>query len=708
LAISPDGSTLYVANSGTGSISVIDLASGSVSPTPITLGVGTQPQGLALTPDGNTLYAADSGTGDISVIDLAANPPTVSTVSTGAGSDPVAIAVTPDQAPVASVQVSPGAAGALTTLDASPSTVAFGTIATYAWNFGDGTSTITSTPTTTHTYATAGTYAASVTETSSGGTSSTTVYDGQQMLRNGGPSSSASFAVTVPPAPPPPPTSPIFSLPPPSARPPTPTPTPTPTPSPAPAPAPTPIHPLTLPQNLAAPIPTPTPSPDKSDTLHAVPPSGTPGLAVSLGDRHLTSTCKPDHTIYVFFDDQLVTQAQATGDTFEDTDVIVPGDAATGRHQFELSCTDVDPWLASVRFEVTQAVDHPMGWITSLPHPGNLIVGPSTWAKAAGISAGLLALILVYLLGFPAEWFNDTYNANEARMMAAARRRFPKLLAVRTADAQRAPRLRRAAKGLALFVVFVAIGALIQSFLDPRFGINRSSLWLFLGWCGGVAVVTLGFQMPALVLGVRTSHRLGLRVLIGSIVVAALCVVVSRLLHLEPGYCYGLIAVFAFRPVLPEKLSGPLGAVSALFVLVVSLAAWIAWIPVQNTVSHATHPTPAWLILEATLGVVFLLGIESVTFGMLPLPFLPGRDVAKWNRWVWAAVFLLGLVAFVWTLLQPGSGYAEEVQHIDLLPVVITCAAFAGGTVAFMAYFRFRHDKTRTKGGPPAEVGLAG
>ena len=49
----------------------------------------------------------------------------------------------------------------------------YGTIASYAWNFGDGTTAVTSTPTTTHEYAGPGTFTARVTLTSSGGTSTT-------------------------------------------------------------------------------------------------------------------------------------------------------------------------------------------------------------------------------------------------------------------------------------------------------------------------------------------------------------------------------------------------------------------------------------------------------------------------------------------------------------------------------------------------------
>jgi YVTN family beta-propeller protein len=136
----------------------------------------------AITPDGSEGYLTDSAANTVTPFDA-------STLTLGTpipvGTDPWAIAITPDQAPVARLSVKAQPIGTPTTFDASASTVTFGTIASYAWDFGDGTTATTTTPTTTHTY-TSGSYTASVTETSSGGTSTAVVFTGQTAMRNGG------------------------------------------------------------------------------------------------------------------------------------------------------------------------------------------------------------------------------------------------------------------------------------------------------------------------------------------------------------------------------------------------------------------------------------------------------------------------------------------------------------------------------------------
>ena len=84
---------------------------------------------------------------------------------------PESIAVTPDQAPVASFSAVAGFAGAVSTFDASASTVVYGSISRYAWSFGDGGSAVSSSPVVSHVYAAPGTYTVTLTETDSAGTS---------------------------------------------------------------------------------------------------------------------------------------------------------------------------------------------------------------------------------------------------------------------------------------------------------------------------------------------------------------------------------------------------------------------------------------------------------------------------------------------------------------------------------------------------------
>ncbi|GAA2790544.1 beta-propeller fold lactonase family protein [Mycolicibacterium pallens] len=65
MAISPDGTRLYVTNGGSNTVSVINTSTNTVVNT---VPVGTRPQGIAVSPDGSHVYVANSGSNTVSVI----------------------------------------------------------------------------------------------------------------------------------------------------------------------------------------------------------------------------------------------------------------------------------------------------------------------------------------------------------------------------------------------------------------------------------------------------------------------------------------------------------------------------------------------------------------------------------------------------------------------------------------------------------------
>ena len=236
IAITPDGTKAYVGDAGsgtTGKVYPVSLPAGTVG-TPISVGASTT--GIAITPDGTKAYAA-SGANVVPIVvstDTAGTPIpvtggayavaitpdsktvyvtndtgekvtpiTVATSTAGTpissvGSAPRGIAITPDQAPVADFTVSSAPPGSPTTFNASSSTVRFGTIARYDWEFGDGSTLPNGGPNPSHAYAAVGNYTATVTETDSNGTSlSGEVYTGQTASSLGSSSARTSRSVVV-------------------------------------------------------------------------------------------------------------------------------------------------------------------------------------------------------------------------------------------------------------------------------------------------------------------------------------------------------------------------------------------------------------------------------------------------------------------------------------------------------------------------------
>jgi YVTN family beta-propeller protein len=122
VAISPDGSTAYVANEYSANVTVVDLATHSVV---ATLPDRQTPYAIAVSPDGKWVYVADYGTKTISLIDATTN--TAVGPQTVFSSSPNGVAFSSDGKYLLVTTIgAPGDTGTLTRLEIDPHTGASG------------------------------------------------------------------------------------------------------------------------------------------------------------------------------------------------------------------------------------------------------------------------------------------------------------------------------------------------------------------------------------------------------------------------------------------------------------------------------------------------------------------------------------------------------------------------------------------------------
>jgi PKD domain len=164
---------------------------------------GNLPHGIAVSPSGQSVYVTNGGTngsGGVSQYSVGAGgalaPQATPTFATG--NNPAGIAVTPDQGPVASFTVSATPAGSASSFDASGSSSADSTVASYQWSFGDGSTTASGSASVTHTYARPGTYTAQLTVVDADGCSTLTVFTGQTASCNANAAATTTRTVVVP------------------------------------------------------------------------------------------------------------------------------------------------------------------------------------------------------------------------------------------------------------------------------------------------------------------------------------------------------------------------------------------------------------------------------------------------------------------------------------------------------------------------------
>ncbi len=113
IAVTPSGAFTYVVNAFDDSVSVINTATNTVVGVPIL--VGSNPSGIAVTPNGSFVYVVNSNSDDVSVISTATN----TVVATIAGAGGNSIAITPDGTRAYTVD----AGGTGTAIDTATNTV---------------------------------------------------------------------------------------------------------------------------------------------------------------------------------------------------------------------------------------------------------------------------------------------------------------------------------------------------------------------------------------------------------------------------------------------------------------------------------------------------------------------------------------------------------------------------------------------------------
>jgi hypothetical protein len=286
-------------------------------------------------------------------------------------------------------------------------------------------------------------------------------------------------------------------------------------------------------------------------------------------------------------------------------------------------------------------------------------------------------------MAFTSELFNDTFESNydEIAGWLRIRRRRPGA----TAGSGLA-RLWTSPLGIGLFL---ALGAAVYVLLDPGLTLNADSVATYLGMLAGLGVVLAAFELPGLLIyRRRTGASAGVRALPWTLPAAILCVAISRLAALEPGYLYGIVIGLVFRDEISARDEGRQNAAGAAWTLLVVLAAWIGLDVVRSGDTSLT--AFGSLVLETGLAVVVVGGLEAVAFGLLPMRFLAGATVYAWSRARWALLFGISAFVFIHFLIGPHTGYLSELSPATLGAALGAFAAFGAFSILFWAYFRFR------------------
>ncbi|HXG25500.1 MAG TPA: FGLLP motif-containing membrane protein [Candidatus Binatia bacterium] len=296
----------------------------------------------------------------------------------------------------------------------------------------------------------------------------------------------------------------------------------------------------------------------------------------------------------------------------------------------------------------------------------------------------VLALLLLLMIGFVAELFNNTVENNYDEI-AGWFRKGP-LGRVRAALG----RVRIDPPGVPGVWLFIALTALVSSFVDPGFGPNVRSIAVFLGFLVGLTVVLASFKLPPILARRRRTGELGkLRPLPWALGIAAMFVLVSRLLDLQPGYLYGIVLGAIFVTDVSARDEGRETLFGTLWTLAAAILAWLAlgWLRGLGLPADGFGAT----LLTTAFAATLVAGLEAAAFALMPLRFMPGYALYRWSRPTWAVLWGASLFAFLHILIGPMSGYVSELSPEAFVAALGWFAAFGAVSMGVWLYFRFRN-----------------
>jgi hypothetical protein len=327
----------------------------------------------------------------------------------------------------------------------------------------------------------------------------------------------------------------------------------------------------------------------------------------------------------------------------------------------------------------------------------------------------LFTLLLVLLFGITSALFNSTLDDNreeiegwrrslQARLRASWRRlRGAGREGSGDGDAgpARFPRIGARLAGPLRIASILATTGLVYGFLSPEFGLNPESLLLFISLAAGLGIVTYLAEGGSTLIAVRRFKvASAVRLYSAALAIAVISVLFSRAVGFRPGIVYGFVAssLILTPAALSRRQSAAIVALPAVALLGASVLAGLLLGPLQRAASDGNG---LLTLLDSIVAIVFVAGLETCFYSMIPISFMDGAVVYRWSRRAWALLF--GTVTFLFfeLIINRDASYIDAFKQTAVTTLLWLVALYGAITITTWSWFRWRRAR---HGGVDAEA----
>ena len=322
----------------------------------------------------------------------------------------------------------------------------------------------------------------------------------------------------------------------------------------------------------------------------------------------------------------------------------------------------------------------------SIPLPRDLSSDPTV------IGTNLLfALLLVLLFYIASTLFNSTLKENYETIHGWLTRPFKRSSKPHTDGAHRSH------KGVGRFLLegfgVVFITALLSCFLDPHFTDGSIGLILFIGITVAISLLTFFYEGIQILLSkYRFRVPAVLKIHPIAMLLAVVFVIISRAVHFYPGLIFGFVG--ACVPLLTSRRlntrqDGISILLSSLSLAIICCIAFFVRAPVEDAI--AAHNSFGLELVSMILAAIFAIGLEGLLFNLLPLTFVDGERLAKWNKAAWLVTFTIVVFLFYHIIINRNMQFEDAIGDLKVQMMFVITIVFLVLSVIVWLAFRLRH-----------------
>ncbi len=231
--------------------------------------------------------------------------------------------------------------------------------------------------------------------------------------------------------------------------------------------------------------------------------------------------------------------------------------------------------------------------------------------------------------------------------------------------------VQRGCLTLPLVALIFALYGIIFAFLERGTAIlSRDGAFLAVMMAFSVGLISFGGDVARRMAG-RIWHRDShFHLYPVNLLIAAVSVAFTRLLHLSPGIAFGTPGGADVElPGDEAKAARREGLLGTLELAIVAILAGLGWAISGAVLGALAIPVAAqaadvlsrvFTAAQNTGLAVFFVGMETLFFELLPLAYGTGRSILRWSKPVWVVLFVPIAFLFNHALLNPQSGFLDS------------------------------------------------